>query len=287
MTDIVEQRFSCDVHPHLISLQAAYCHGDTYCVILPWAECDLKGLWKRESGSLGDPLNKRNLTWLLGQCVGIASGLQKIHHYTTTETATHAKADASPHNNKIYGRHGDIKPENILLFLDPRNPRDLGRLVLADFGLSRFHSEITKTYFTYKDVITTITYRPPECDMEERTVSRSFDIWSLGCVLLEFVTWYLGGWDLVNEFVSGRKTLNPLYPGWLVDDFFEIVKDEKSSPGTVYVRVKCEVHNVCACYSYLGEPLRQRAGLIINQTASSFTTHFTLIRNARSPSTIS
>ncbi|KAK4235365.1 hypothetical protein C8A03DRAFT_17883 [Achaetomium macrosporum] len=234
-------RFSGDVHPNLISLQAAYRHGDTYCVILPWAECDLKSLWK--TSSLGDPLHKPNLLWMLGQCQGLASGLQSIHLYQTTETATDGKADVSRTNNRIFGRHGDIKPENILLFPNHTNPEDLGRLVLADFGLSRFHSEITKTYFTYKDIITTMTYRPPECDMEGRNVSRSFDIWSLGCVLLEFVAWYLGGWDLVNEFVNRRKTENPLYRGWLVDDFFEIVRHEKSSPGTVYVRVKCEVHD--------------------------------------------
>ncbi|KAK3304179.1 kinase-like domain-containing protein [Chaetomium strumarium] len=198
-------RFSGDVHPHLISLQAAYRQGDTYCVILPWADCDLKSLWKRSS--LGDPLHKPNLVWMLGQCVGIASGLNRIHRYTSTETATDEEADASPRNNKIYGRHGDIKPENILLFRDHQNSQDL------------------------------------ECDMEKRTVSRSFDIWSLGCVLLEFVAWYLGGWDLVSEFVTCRKTTNPLYAGWLVDDFFEIIRHEQTSLGTVYVRVKCEVHD--------------------------------------------
>ncbi|KAK3304898.1 kinase-like domain-containing protein [Chaetomium strumarium] len=233
-------RFSGDVHNHLISLQAAYRHGDTYCVILPWADCDLKAFWKQDT--IQEPLAKRNLAWLLSQCVGIASGLQKIHRYVTTESTTDERADVSPHK-KIYGRHGDIKPENILLFRDHENSKDLGRLVLADFGLSRFHSEITKTYFTYKDIVSTVTYRPPECDMEERHVSRSFDIWSLGCVLLEFVAWYLGGWNLVTEFVTCRQTFNPLYPNWLVDDFFEIVRQERSSPGTVFVRVKCEVQN--------------------------------------------
>ncbi|KAK4237718.1 hypothetical protein C8A03DRAFT_15762 [Achaetomium macrosporum] len=259
-------RFSGDVHPHLISLQAAYRHGDTYCVILPWAECDLKHLWK--NSSLQKPLRKLNLLWMLGQCAGIASGLQNIHRYQTTETATDEKADASRRNNRIFGRHGDIKPENILLFRDRTNSQDLGRLVLSDFGLSRFHSEITKTYFTKKDILTTITYRPPECDMDGRNVSRSFDIWSLGCVLLEFVAWYLGGWNLVQAFVERRKLKSPLY-GWPVDDFFEIVRQEKSSRETVYVRVKREVHdfinNELHAHPCCSEPVHELLDFVVNR----------------------
>ena len=52
-------RFSGDVHPHLISLQAAFRHGDDHCVIFPWAEYDLKTLWKTKS--FEPPLHKSNL----------------------------------------------------------------------------------------------------------------------------------------------------------------------------------------------------------------------------------
>lgn len=243
-------RFSGDTHEHLISLQAAFRHGDEYCVIIPWAEGDLKHMWMRQSH--GDPLDKANLEWLLKQCRGIASGLQKIHFYQTSETLPPSSGDTDDDSDdsndatssrRVYGRHGDIKPENILLFRNPHDPRDRGRLVITDFGLTRFHTDGTRTYFTSKDVVATMTYRPPECDMEGCTISRSFDIWSLGCVLLEFVAWYLGGWKLVHSFVQHRKVYNPLVFGFRIDQFFEIVRGG-APDGLFYSRVKHEVHDV-------------------------------------------
>ncbi len=230
-------RFSGNVHPHLISLQAAFRHGDEYCVIFPWAEGDLNDMWRTESPR--DPLDKDNLVWFLGQCCGIASGLNAIHVYQTTSGVLGAG------DGKSYGRHGDIKPKNILLFRDHEKPGDRGTLVITDFGLTRFHSAGTKTYFANKNVVATVTYRPPECDMEGCTISRSFDIWSLGCVLLEFVAWYLGGYGLVEEFVQDRKVWEPVY-NFHIDQFFEMVREGGNSNGRLYARVKLEVHQVCS-----------------------------------------
>ncbi|EAQ87592.1 hypothetical protein CHGG_04211 [Chaetomium globosum CBS 148.51] len=135
-------RFSGDVHPHLISLQAAFRHDDEYCVILPWADCDLLEFWKKTDP--GSPLDKTNLLWMLDQCRGLASGLLSIHRYQQTETVAHE--DGRDYRaEKPFGRHGDIKPANILLFRNQGEPGDRGRLVITDFGLSRFHSDGTKS----------------------------------------------------------------------------------------------------------------------------------------------
>ncbi|AEO69058.1 uncharacterized protein THITE_2026366, partial [Thermothielavioides terrestris NRRL 8126] len=149
-------RFSGDEHPHLISLQASFRHGDEYCVIVPWAERDLKSMWRDCPN--GDPLDKPNLEWMLGQCLGIASGLHKIHFYRIDgegEEEEEEEEDSSDDeyeeeddilsSRRIYGRHGDIKPENILLFRNAADAADRGRLVITDFGLSRFHSDGTKS----------------------------------------------------------------------------------------------------------------------------------------------
>lgn len=50
----------------------------------------------------------------------------------------------------------------------------------------------------------TPTYRPPESDIGNQLVSLSGDIWALGCVFLEFLWWFLEGWDLVVEFSHRR-----------------------------------------------------------------------------------
>jgi serine/threonine protein kinase len=47
------------------------------------------------------------------------------------------------------------------------------------------------------------TYRAPEYDVA-KMVSQSYDIWTLGCVVLEFITWYLLGWEEVSRFSQKR-----------------------------------------------------------------------------------
>jgi len=230
-------RFSDGKNEHLISLLAAYGKGMDYCLLFPWADYDLKAMWQKTSP--GPPLDNSTLVWLVTQCLGMAGGLRKIHNYKT-------KSNVLEDYHRIYGRHGDIKPDNILVFLDPANPQARGTLVITDFGLTRFHSDHTKTYFK-RDIPMTPTYRPPECDMHGGSVSRSFDIWSYGCVLLEFVAWYLGGPDLLGSFVQKRKTPDPQIPGIKSDQFFEIVRSKSTGDGdvTLSARVKMEVLEVC------------------------------------------
>jgi hypothetical protein len=236
-------RFSGNVHEHLISLQAAFRHGDEYCVILPWADYDLVEFWKNTDP--GSPLHKPNLLWMLDQCRGLASGLQSIHLYQQTEPSTHDD-NRDFRTEKVFGRHGDIKPANILLFRNQGDPGDRGRLVITDFGLSRFHSDGTKSYLLNKDNISvSMTYRPPECDLDGAVLSNSFDIWSFGCALLEFAAWYLGGWGLVSKFVERRKVMNnPFVHGWNIDQFFELVGPPEGSRGRSHARVNGRVQQV-------------------------------------------
>lgn len=214
----VLRRFSGDAHPHLVSLLAAIQKGTNYYLLFHWANGDLKSFWKNQTP--GPALDRKCLLWMLDQFRGIAGGLQHIHHYKesykTKRLVTNSK-------EPIFGRHGDIKPENLLLFKRKNVPDDKGIIQLSDFGLARFHSEDSRSGIRPSRLIgCSPTYRPPEVDFPEQgKVSRSYDIWSLACVLLEFVTWHLGGWDLLNYYVNHRKQKD-LY-GHVSDQFFEIV----------------------------------------------------------------
>lgn len=79
--------------------------------------------------------------------------------------------------------HRDIKPENILMQGD--------RVKLADLGSCKgcFSAH------PYTEYISTRWYRPPECLMTDGYYTSSMDIWGLGCVLFEVITF------------------NPLFPG--------------------------------------------------------------------------
>lgn len=162
-------------HPHLIRAIAAYKKGHYRCFVFPWAQGgNLKTLWKHEPRTL----DRKMVTWAFNQILGISEGIEKLHERNV--------------------RHGDIKPLNILYFPKRSNSGFAwGNLVIADVGLAKVHEEYTKE----RDPGTTTRhstnmYEPPEMAFflpETTTISRKYDIWSLGCVFLEFIVWLRHG----------------------------------------------------------------------------------------------
>jgi serine/threonine protein kinase len=122
---------------------------------------------------------------------------------------------------QVHGRHGDLKPENILWFksYDSTDQSSFGVLKISDFGLTRFHG--TRSKSRTESFAVSPTYRPPEYDVA-MMVSQGFDIWSLGCVLLEFVTWYLLGGEGVENF-SGERERDDVSE-FRQDVFFNVIR---------------------------------------------------------------
>lgn len=230
----VLRRFSGNAHKHLVSLLAAFQKGKDYYLLFHWAERDLKNFWKHTDP--GSALDKQRLSWMFEQLRGIADGLQHIHNYQESHQTLSASRGES-----MFGRHGDIKPENMLLYKRKNDPNDKGIIQLSDFGLARFHSENSRSAIRPSKLQgCSPTYRPPEVDFKEGKVSRAYDIWSLACVLLEFITWQLGGWDLLDQHVQRRKQKDLF--GHISDQFFEIVTLADSKQ--LGARVKLEVVEV-------------------------------------------
>jgi serine/threonine protein kinase len=101
----------------------------------------------------------------------------------------------------------------------------LGLLQLADFGTGSIHRAISKSNIPRNAV--QHTYRPPEIDLLQ-PLSRSMDIWSLGCVFLEFVSWLVKGWK-PGEFASKRMTPGLNASNMEQDTFFEIKQPGKKT----------------------------------------------------------
>lgn len=122
-----------------------------------------------------------------------------------------------------YGRHGDIKAENILWFDgDDDSP---GLLVVADFGLMAFHTKDTRSNVSAKYVTGSPSYEAPELQLNSK-ISRAFDVWGLGCLYLEFITWLVCGWEHLHRFPEARDGRGPPAPEIHDDTFFTIMETE-------------------------------------------------------------
>lgn len=123
--------------------------------------------------------------WIAHQCQGLADALSVIHDFKNYRTG-------SDPDERTKGLHGDIKPENILWYRcwSGREHDELGVLQIADFGLSSYH-HATSAY-DIKIKAAAHKYRPPEVE-SFMPISRSFDIWTLGCLYLEFIVWMTEG----------------------------------------------------------------------------------------------
>lgn len=169
-------------HESLIQLLYSYELRSTKYLIFPCAEGDLEYHWANHGS---DPRSQVDLIWMLQECHGIACGLAKVHDHASWPVGN----PESGSQNK--GRHGDIKPKNILFFRDEE--ASPGRLVVADFTLMRFHSSNADTT-RIRNVDYSRTYLPPEMVASRGAqVSQRYDIWTLGCVFLELITWHLLG----------------------------------------------------------------------------------------------
>jgi len=224
--------------PHTVELLATFRYAGIYSLIFPWAECDLLAYWQR---GLGQGMSGPLIIWAVSQCSGLVSALEWIHNPTTV---------LDPENNELFGRHGDIKPENILWYKqnsDGLHPLASGELVLSDFGLSSLNHKNTRSNIINGGILHTTTYAPPESVLPDNVISQSIDIWALGCVYLEFVTWIIGGPTLFGKFQSAR--LAPFLGSPIGNDIFWEVQ-EFENPGTgksSYVTVvKPKVVEVCS-----------------------------------------
>ncbi|OTA57628.1 hypothetical protein K449DRAFT_335224 [Hypoxylon sp. EC38] len=130
--------------------------------------------------------------------------------------------------DRLYGRHGDIKAENILVF---KSQKGGANLVLSDFGLSSVHHDMSKSNVPNEKVSATPGFRPPECDMKDGRISRAFDVWTLGCLFLDLLTWLVGGEKLRLRFEEERMT--PYINGFDTPIYFEVVITEDGEPAYI------------------------------------------------------
>ncbi|KAK4097370.1 hypothetical protein N658DRAFT_527113 [Parathielavia hyrcaniae] len=233
------ERLSKVRHDHLIQCIAAIEREDKFYFLFPWADGgNLRGFWARPRMTHPQPTRKL-VRKVLGELCGLAGALYKLHSYNQRTTFPRSTDNDAPEEGGI--RHGDLKPENILIF-DPHGPDDLGTLKLADMGLAKHHDVVT----TLRENPTatrhgTARYEPPEVKTRELRgpTSRLYDMWSMGCIMLEFVIWLLHGNEKLLQFS------NAIFQKGFQGRYYQPVSN---SPG------QAEVHpEVTNCINQLAE----------------------------------
>ncbi|WXC63386.1 hypothetical protein SNK03_009208 [Fusarium graminearum] len=185
------KRFSGLYHAHLVTALSAVTQDDEWSFIFPCASYDFETFKENVDPPQGVP----GVIWLSTQLEGLIGAIDTIHVPKHLHLGPERK----------YGRHGDIKCDNVLCFKKSGPEGDIV-LVISDFGLSKFNSDKSRSNIPNAKVPPVPGYRPPECDIEGGTVSRAFDVWTIGCLFLELVTWFLGGPSYIREFEEKRTT---------------------------------------------------------------------------------
>ncbi|PMD58641.1 uncharacterized protein K444DRAFT_630355 [Hyaloscypha bicolor E] len=191
-------------HPHLVSFIAGFERAGKRYMMFQWVDGgNLREFWQNHSWSRNIDI----IRWALEQMKGLAEGLEALHHF-------------NPKKNKNC-RHGDLKPENIVR---SRKSGSFGLLQIADMGLAKIHSLPTVLRpIATTTLAGTIRYQPPEIQTSTSGKrSRSYDIWSMGCILFELIIWLLFGPKGLTEFESSFD--NPTQP------FFHIYESSSLRP---------------------------------------------------------
>jgi serine/threonine protein kinase len=233
---------------HIIQLLATFEVNEgslsSYYLLFPWATGDLELLWEAKHSYVGD---YRIAPWIAKQCYGLARALSSIHN----DDDDHNPVDT----DHLYGRHGDIKPSNILWFSPSPSEInvDFGQLVMGDFGLGDFRSDHSRSGLDASAFARSPKYRAPEFDIGGRNISRKVDIWTLGCTHLEFVTWYLMGNEAVTDKFREARSEPDIY-GIYADTFFRIVGGDNGSVGIIKPQATAwitSLHEHRSCSDYI------------------------------------
>jgi hypothetical protein len=173
-----------------------------YYIIFPFAKGgDLVNFWK--SGDYQSRTPELAL-WVLQQVQGLAEALQAIH-------------DKFGDVWNIF--HGfELKPKNVVHFLIKE--RRQGILKLQHFRRSRCCRDDPDDPDFEDDLFNGTRdfsrYEAPEVNGRKYEKRASYDLWSLGCIYLEFIIWLVQDWNSLEMFAAAgtsgnRKTPIPFY----------------------------------------------------------------------------
>ncbi|OQD65678.1 hypothetical protein PENPOL_c005G00805 [Penicillium polonicum] len=214
--ETLKQILACDrTCPNIVDIYGSLVIGSTnnYSIFMPLAECDLNAYMREDHRRR--PNTTMEKTQIINSARGLARGLEFLHSGMRT-----AEGDM------MVCYHMDIKPKNILVFLENVRGRQETVWKISDFGMSslklRSHGKEKEKDFggwfarsqQSGDASTSAayngrrdgTYLGPETLSKHRTVREKSDVWSLGCVLSVVFTYLEEGSSGVERYAMRRAS---------------------------------------------------------------------------------
>ena len=167
---------------HFVQMLKAYRHGAMYNIIFPCAEMNLDDFFRDPNNKVdrNKPL-RENPLWK--EMLGICRALKHM-----------VEGQVFGDDEKFVGYHFDLKPANILIFAEHT-------WQIADFGQSVFRAT-NGSSLKLTNPGGTDEYAPPENVDLGAKASAKYDVWSMGCILLELITF------LVTKGSRGIRALD-------------------------------------------------------------------------------
>lgn len=205
-------------HPNIVRFITAFRRGqggeDGHYLMFEWADGgSLRDLWgNKEKRPVGNLLTAEYVKNTVTQLLGLSKALEATHYNSNSNPLGFTQSPETSANI----RHGDIKPENILWFRQKDTDRQKDTesndiLKIGDWGLAKHHNVATELR-TQKTSTRhgTLRYEAPERAIGLKDtnlkISRLYDLWSMGCVIFEYIVWLLLGPRELEKFVSESST---------------------------------------------------------------------------------
>ncbi|KAJ5867576.1 hypothetical protein N7534_002129 [Penicillium rubens] len=210
--DILKKILACDrTCPNIVDIYGSLSIGTNYSIFMPLAICDLSAHMKEDNRTR--PYTTAEKADIIHCARGLARGLEFLHNGMRT-----AEGD------RIVCYHMDLKPSNILVFLENVGDKQGFVWKISDFGMSRLKlkSRREETDFDSwfvrfqqpRDVSASATYNRrgdggtylgPESLSPHRAMRTANDIWSLGCVLSIVFAYLEEGSSGVERYRERRR----------------------------------------------------------------------------------
>ncbi|KAF4459729.1 serine threonine kinase, partial [Fusarium albosuccineum] len=185
-------------HEHLISYIGAFKHGVDFYVMIEQPESgSLRDFWESETTKCTG-LDSERIMSILEQLVGLTAALEELHSRNT-----YTRVSKTGPANLLWSVRV-LTPDNVVRF-DDRTSAWLGTLKIANRGFTvtqnpfitacndanvKWHT--LASHYGAPELVT--NQNPHMSNIQES------DVWSMGCIILEFLIWLLYGLNGLHEF---------------------------------------------------------------------------------------